>query len=281
MTQVQIDLGMTCYGGIVDVVRGILIKTWEYIASYNGESLPGRWLSDRDEYAPGTTPTTGAEVAYELATPIEVTLTPTQIRSFSGYNYIESSTGEMEVEYITEGYQPLVDLIEANSGKHVYSTEEKVVGTWIDGKTIYEKTYTNATEQSVSYQTWTPTVISATDIDRIVNLFTTRDADGGTYIPVVTRKENGYVEIFAAVGWTYNNITIQYTKTSSNNRSLSKGATDSLRAEISGVKGEGEEILKESEKALKIDESESIETKEEADETEENADEVQNETVTE
>lgn len=154
------------------------------------------------------------EIAYKISTPTTTPVTPTNlpIRTLSGYNHIDSSTGDMEVEYITQTYQPLVDLIEANSGKHVYSTEEKVVGTWIDGKTIYEKTYTNATEQSVSYQTWTPTVISATDIDRIVNLFTTRDADGGTYIPIVTRKENGYVEIFAAVGWTYNNITIQYTK---------------------------------------------------------------------
>lgn len=95
-----------------------------------------------------------------------------------------------------------------------YSTEERIVGKWIDGKTIYEKTYTNATEQSVSYQSWTSTSISANDIDRIVSLFMTRDADGGTYIPVVTRKESGYVQIFCAVGWTYNNITIQYTKTS-------------------------------------------------------------------
>lgn len=206
------------------------------------------------------------EIVYRLANPTTSSVTPTNlpIKTLSGYNHIESSTGEMEVEYITEGYQPLVDLIEANSGKHVYSTEEKVVGTWIDGKTIYEKTYTNATEQSVSYQTWTPTVISATDIDRIVNLFTTRDADGGTYIPVVTRKENGYVEIFAAVGWTYNNITIQYTKTSSNTRSLSKGATEGLRADLSEEKKEIEESVDKVDKVDKVDEpTETIEEKEE------------------
>lgn len=96
-----------------------------------------------------------------------------------------------------------------------YSTTEHKVGKWIDGSDIYEKTYTNATEQSVSYQTWTNTGITANGINQIINLFMTRDADGGTYIPVVTRKENGYIQIFAAVGWTYNNITIQYTKSSS------------------------------------------------------------------
>ena len=40
-----------------------------YIASYNGESLPGRWTSSHDVYAEGATPTTGAQVVYELAVP--------------------------------------------------------------------------------------------------------------------------------------------------------------------------------------------------------------------
>lgn len=86
--------------------------------------------------------TNNLEIAYRLATPTTSSVTPTNlpIRTLSGYNHIESSTGDMEVEYITEEYQPLVDLIEANSGKHTYSTEEQVVGTWIDGSTIYERT---------------------------------------------------------------------------------------------------------------------------------------------
>lgn len=60
------------YGGNWDIVSGTYTKTWEYIASYAGETLPGRWISDRDAYAAGTTPTIGAEVAYELATPVEI-----------------------------------------------------------------------------------------------------------------------------------------------------------------------------------------------------------------
>ena len=36
---------------------------------------------------------------------------------------------------------------------HVYSTEEKVVGTWIDGRPVYEKTYigTGASTNSTNY----------------------------------------------------------------------------------------------------------------------------------
>ena len=59
----------TIYGGTVNAVTGAGSKTWGYIASYNGESLPGEWISDRDVYSAGTTPTTGAQVAYKLATP--------------------------------------------------------------------------------------------------------------------------------------------------------------------------------------------------------------------
>ena len=36
-----------------------------------------------------------------------------------------------------------------NSG-HVYTTEEKVVGTWIGGKTLYEKTIVAANESGVA-----------------------------------------------------------------------------------------------------------------------------------
>ena len=64
-----LTLPETIYGGTVDAVTGVGSKTWGFIASYNGESLPGEWISDRDVYSAGTTPTTGAQVAYKLATP--------------------------------------------------------------------------------------------------------------------------------------------------------------------------------------------------------------------
>ena len=68
-TTATLTLPETIYGGTVDAVTGVGEKTWGYIASYNGESLPGEWISDRDVYASGTTPTAGAQVAYKLATP--------------------------------------------------------------------------------------------------------------------------------------------------------------------------------------------------------------------
>ena len=78
--------------------------TWGYIASYNGETLTGRWVSSMDTYVAGTTPTTGAEVAYELATPTEITgLTPHEIDTLYGDNNIYADTGTTTVEYRSTG----------------------------------------------------------------------------------------------------------------------------------------------------------------------------------
>lgn len=98
-TVYEATLPTTVYGGTVDLVKGTLTVTWGEIASYNGEALPGRWLSDRDAYAAGTTPTTGAQVVYELAIPLEYTLTPQQLTTLLGENNVWSDAGEITLTY--------------------------------------------------------------------------------------------------------------------------------------------------------------------------------------
>ena len=93
---ITLPFGQTVYGGTVDN-QGNGSEEWGYIASYNGEELPGEWISDRDVYAPGTTPTIGAEVAYKLATPIPFTVTPQELNAVAGTNTIYSSTGDTTV----------------------------------------------------------------------------------------------------------------------------------------------------------------------------------------
>lgn len=65
-----LTLPETVYGGTLDAVTGEGIETWDYIKSYAGEALPGEWISDRDIYKAGATPSTGAQVAYRLAEPV-------------------------------------------------------------------------------------------------------------------------------------------------------------------------------------------------------------------
>ncbi len=92
-----IDLNGTVYGGTLDVLTGVLTVTDANIASYNGETLPSTWISDRDVYASGTTPTTGAQVVYKLTTPTTVQLTAEQISLLTGTNTI-SSDGNMSID---------------------------------------------------------------------------------------------------------------------------------------------------------------------------------------
>lgn len=91
---------MTCYGGTLSNENGgqSLTLTHGYIASYNGETLPSTWISDRDVYAEGTTPTTGAEVVYELATPQQITQDNLTITSQSGVNNIWCDSGDITVK---------------------------------------------------------------------------------------------------------------------------------------------------------------------------------------
>lgn len=89
----------TVYGGTLDVTTGTLTVTKANIASYNGETLPGAWISDRDVYASGTTPTIGAQVVYELAEPLVYDLTPVEIRTLVGENHIWADTGDVTVMY--------------------------------------------------------------------------------------------------------------------------------------------------------------------------------------
>lgn len=94
-TEYTIDLSTTIYGGTLDVTTGLLTVDRAEIASYAGETLAGEWISDRDAYQAGDTPTTGAQVVYELATPQTYQLTPTAVKSLLGYNNIFANSGDI------------------------------------------------------------------------------------------------------------------------------------------------------------------------------------------
>lgn len=88
----------TVYGGEYEFVSGKLSDEWVKIEEYDGETLPGEWISDRDVYAEGTTPTTGAQVVYKTTT-TETTLTPQSISLNKGENVITTDGDNAEVKY--------------------------------------------------------------------------------------------------------------------------------------------------------------------------------------
>lgn len=90
------------YGGELNVLTGELKITKSGITSYAGETLPGTWISDRDVYAENTTPTTGAQVVYDLAQPIIYHLSPLDVRTFLGLNNIGvNAVGNFQISYST------------------------------------------------------------------------------------------------------------------------------------------------------------------------------------
>ena len=85
------DFGETVYGGTLDWTTGILTKTHEYIASYQGESVGDEWISSTGSLS------TGAEVLYRLDEPEVIQLSPQQVLAISGTNTVYCDTGDVTV----------------------------------------------------------------------------------------------------------------------------------------------------------------------------------------
>ena len=118
--QSSLNLPHTIYGGKIDPSTGKGQETWGYIASYAGETLPGEWISDRDEYAAGAAPTTGAQVAYKLATPVPFTATGGQTTlALAGTNAIITDADTLTITAPTPP-QTTVSAAEAQAAKLDY-----------------------------------------------------------------------------------------------------------------------------------------------------------------
>lgn len=109
-----LTLPRTIYGGTVAAVTGEGQETWKLIDSYAGEDLPGKWISDRDVYASGTAPTTGAQVAYKLAEPISFTATGAQpVSALSGVNTVLTDADSATVTGRADPIKRITDLEDA------------------------------------------------------------------------------------------------------------------------------------------------------------------------
>ena len=136
-------LGQTVYGGTLDVTSGVLTVTGAEIASYSGQSINEPWLSSMDEYVSGATPTTGAQVVYELATPTTYQLTPSEVTLLLGENVLWSNGDSITVEYGMDPY-----IIE-NPTRFASSPLLKVTGTGTVGIGSYSFTLEGTSEQTV------------------------------------------------------------------------------------------------------------------------------------
>lgn len=116
-----------------------------------------------------------------------------------------------------------------SGGNHEYSTDEQVVGTWIDGSVIYERTFEFQSQLTVSSSNWTSSGISADGIEKImgVELFGVSNYQGGGLANIqnnvimlqTTRNSDAYVKEFL----------LRYTKASAS--LLSMNSTESEGSE--------------------------------------------------
>lgn len=115
---------------------------------------------------------------------------------------------------ITTAQEEISNLeTKVNSG-HVYSTDEKVVGTWLDGRSIYEKTWqivnTNAPNN------WDVTNADFENIAFVVEatLYDT-DSESTRYVSVSARKlTSTSIRFYTNSDWaSIDAYTLQYVKT--------------------------------------------------------------------
>ena len=115
--------------------------------------------------------------------------------------------------YVTIQYTKVSDTAISIGSDTDYSTEEKIVGTWIDGKPIYQKYYPS--QLTLSVDTWVDTGISKGSISKIIGV--EAYTDNGTVINSVSSSCDGInIKICSSVGSTLPNVhgfTLRYTKT--------------------------------------------------------------------
>lgn len=165
----------TFYGGTLNVYSdgsGTLTVDRAEIASYAGETLPGEWISDRDIYSAGATPTTGAQVVYKVATPTTYALSAVQVAQLlQGNNNIwTDAAGTLTAEYYANTGLYVEKRVNAQRNM-IAGVEEAMIATknysvndlLIVGNTLYKVTAaissgaalvvgTNVTETTVAEQ---------------------------------------------------------------------------------------------------------------------------------
>jgi hypothetical protein len=101
-------------------------------------------------------------------------------------------------------------------GGHNYSTEEQVVGTWIDGSTLYERVYVLDNAVEIRSGQWYTTTMPTNNANIIVDV-TAINTDGTIWKFLAASVSNSnYVKLFQTKGDNIGvkTIILQYTKTS-------------------------------------------------------------------
>lgn len=112
--------------------------------------------------------------------------------------------------------QKFVNVDQSGGSSNIdYSTNEQDTGIkWLDGKTIYQKSYTFDTVVPVTANTYTTLVTDNTlNIETLINGFSSA-SDTATFNPVSLSFTSDSIQGYYTSTWSIKYLTIQYTKTS-------------------------------------------------------------------
>ena len=222
---------------------------WRYVVlngkecpSISGIAIPtdvitnnGLTLASRDSISTGATNSisltgdtiilsdntpSGLQVCYKLATPFDIDLTPEVISAVVGTNNVFADCGQTEVKYINSNAEDTVTVMQTvgSASTHNYSTDEQIVGTWIDGSIVYEKCIilNNGTDIQVSNTNWTNTGVTFAGVDKFIDAFGIGN-DGSYQGQILAYTDNNILMLQTprnAVGWVAI-LCVRYTKSSS------------------------------------------------------------------
>lgn len=143
--------------------------------------------------------------------------------------YIEMKSGGDSTQFTSRPTNTSVlYCIKAKSQGNGYSLDEQIVGTWIDGKPIYQKTFVCTSNIIVSQSTWTAInnafsemttdFVSAIDSIILSQASVLKNCFYGNFIVYPNYPSVGQLGIYLSVGNTTFTagsgfITLQYTKT--------------------------------------------------------------------
>lgn len=138
-------------------------------------------------------------------------------------NVVRSMT-KAEFDELTEaektGLINITDITGGNDDRFqpvIYSTEEREIGVYTDGKPLYQKTIILPSAITIPAETWT-TVATVTDLDIDSLTYCFGNASLMTQIVSVnamvkTEGNNKVLQVFFAFVWSIRTVTLQYTKT--------------------------------------------------------------------
>lgn len=146
---------------------------------------------------------------------------PTQIYMNIGKTWNESANKPDKI-LVTVQYTKTTDV--PGSGKwstygvpnHHYSTNEQVIGTWIDGKPIYEITFDfyDDIDWNIGYNAWSGTGKYIQNCGRILKA--TCSSNAGVYTEVMAYSDSDHIKVQTPRNSDTTQcryLTIQYTKT--------------------------------------------------------------------